>query len=50
MVSTVKTGTFNMPKVLRHLSYRTSNVREVLFQRDAIFNKSTRTTKDTNKE
>ena len=50
MVSTVKTGTFNMPKVLRHLSYRTSNVREVLFQRDAIFNKSTRTTKDTNKD
>ncbi len=39
MVSTVKQGTINMPKILRHLSHRTSNVREVLFQRDAIYDK-----------
>ena len=44
MVSTVNTGTINMPKLLRHMAHRTSNVREVLFQRDAIFNKSTKTT------
>ncbi len=50
MVSTVNTGTINMPKILRHMSHRTSNVREVVFQRDAIFNKSTRTTKDNNKD
>jgi hypothetical protein len=50
MVSTVNTGSINMPKLLRHMSYRTSNVREVVFQRDAIFNKSTRTTKDINKD
>ena len=50
MVSTVNTGTINMPKLLRHMSHRTSNVREVVFQRDAIFNKSTRTTKDDNKD
>ena len=28
-----------MPKILRHLSHRTSNVREVVFQRDAIYDK-----------
>ncbi len=39
MVSTVKKGTINMPKILRHLSHRTSNVREVVFQRDAIYDK-----------
>jgi len=44
MVSTVNTGTINMPKLLRHMAHRTSNVREVVFQRDAIFNKSTKTT------
>ena len=50
MVSTVNTGSVNMPKLLRHMSYRTSNVREVVFQRDAIFNKDVMTTKDTNKD
>ena len=45
MVSTVNTGTINMPKILRHIGTRTSNVREVVFQRDAIYNKSTKTTK-----
>ena len=45
MVSTVNTGTINMPKLLRHIVTRTNNVREVVFHRDAIFNKSTRTTK-----
>ena len=45
MVSTVNTGTINMPKILRHIGTRTSNVREILFQRDAIYNKSTKTTK-----
>ena len=44
MVSTVNTGSINMPKLMRHLSYRTNNVREVVFQRDAIFNKATKTT------
>ena len=39
MVSTVKQGTINMPKILRHLSHRTNNVREVVFQRDAIYDK-----------
>ena len=50
MVSTVNTGTINMPKLLRHIGTRTNNVREVVFHRDAIFNKSTRTTKDNNKD
>jgi hypothetical protein len=39
MVSTVNTGTINMPKLLRHMSHRTNNIREVVFQRDAIYNK-----------
>ena len=46
MVSTVNTGTINMPKLLRHMSFRTNNVREVVFQRDAIFNKAVGTIKD----
>jgi len=50
MVSTVNTGSINMPKLLRHMSHRTSNVREVVFQRDAIFNKEVMTTKDNNKD
>ena len=45
MVSTVGLGSVNMPKLLRHMSSRTNNVREVVFQRDAIFDKSTKTTK-----
>jgi hypothetical protein len=39
MVSTVKTGTINMPKILRHLSHRTNNIRDVIFQRDTIYDK-----------
>jgi len=39
MVSTVKTGSVNMPKLLRQMSHRTNNVREVIFQRDAIYDK-----------
>ena len=45
MVSTVGLGSVNMPKLLRHMSHRTNNVREVLFQRDPVYNKSTKTTK-----
>jgi hypothetical protein len=45
MVSTVKRGTINMPKILRHLSHRTNNIRDVVFQRDAIYDKDTKTTK-----
>ena len=39
MVSTVGLGSVNMPKLLRHMSSRTNNVREVVFQRDAIYDK-----------
>ena len=45
MVSTVGLGSLNMPKLLRQMSNRTNNVREVLFQRDAIYDKDTRTQK-----
>jgi hypothetical protein len=45
MVSTVNTGSVNMPKLLRHLSSRTNNVRDVIFHREPIYNKSTKTTK-----
>jgi len=48
MVSTVNTGSVNMPKILRQMSHRTSNVREILFQRDAIYNKSYKTKKADN--
>jgi len=43
MVTTVKRGSVNMPKILRHLSHRTNNVREVVFQREAILDKDTKT-------
>ena len=46
MVSTVGLGSVNMPKLLRQMSSRTNNVREVVFQRPAIFNKSVGTKKD----
>jgi hypothetical protein len=45
MVSTVNTGSLNMPKILRHMSSRTNNVREVVFQREAIYNKDYKYTK-----
>ena len=44
MASTVGLGTVNFPKLLRHLGHRTSQVRDLVFARDAIFEKSTRTT------
>jgi hypothetical protein len=50
MVSAVNVGSLNMPKMLRHLSHRTSQVREVVFQRDPIYNKEVMTTKDINKD
>jgi len=44
MAHTVKLGAVNFPKLLRHLGHRTSQVRDLVFARDAIFEKSTRTT------
>ena len=35
----VKTGSVNMPKMLRHLSHRSNQVRDLTFVRDAVFNK-----------
>jgi hypothetical protein len=50
MVSAVNTGSLNMPKMLRHLSHRTSQVRDLVFVRDAINRKEVMTTKDVNKD
>tara|TARA_R100000988_G_C3981396_1_gene157175 strand:+ start:81 stop:1253 length:1173 start_codon:yes stop_codon:yes gene_type:complete len=41
------TGAINMPKMLRHLSHRTNQVRDLLFIRDAIKRKDTKTTGQT---
>jgi hypothetical protein len=46
MVNNVKLGTVNMPKLLRSLSNRTRQVRDLVFHRDAIFSKSVGTKKD----
>ena len=35
----VKTGSVNMPKMLRHLSHRSNQVRDLTFIRDAIYSK-----------
>ena len=45
MVSTVNLGSVNFPKLLRHLGHRTNQVRDLVFARDPIFRKSTKTTK-----
>ena len=45
MVSAVNTGSVNMPKMLRHLSHRSSQVRDLTFIRDAIKQKDVKTTK-----
>ena len=46
MVNNVKLGTVNMPKLLRSLSNRTRQVRDLVFRRDAIFSKEVGTKKD----
>ena len=43
MVSAVNVGSVNMPKMLRHLSHRSSQVRDLTFMRDAIFEKEVAT-------
>ena len=45
MVSTVKLGSVNFPKLLRHLGHRTNQVRDIVFARDPIFRKEVMTTK-----
>ena len=45
MAHTVKLGRVNMPKLLRQMRHRTSQVRDLVFIRDEIFSKSTKTTK-----
>jgi len=47
MVSAVNTGSLNMPKMLRHLSHRTNQVRELVFVRDPIRRKDIKTTGQT---
>ena len=47
MVNNVKLGTVNMPKLLRNLSNRSRQVRDLVFHRDAIFSKAVGTKKDT---
>ena len=46
MVNNVKLGTVNMPKLMRNLSNRTRQVRDLVFHRDAIYNKAVGTKKD----
>ncbi len=45
MVSAVNTGSINMPKMLRHLRHRSSQVRDLTFVRDEIKQKDIKTTK-----
>ena len=47
MVSAVNTGSINMPKMLRHLGHRSSQVRDLTFIRDAIMQKDVKTTAGT---
>ena len=45
MVSAVNTGSINMPKMLRHMRHRSSQVRDLTFIRDEIKQKDIKTTK-----
>jgi len=43
MANTVKLGSVNFPKLMRHMGHRTNQVRDLVFMRDAIFRKVTKT-------
>ena len=43
MANTVKLGSVNFPKLMRHVGHRTNQVRDLVFARDAIFRKVTKT-------
>ena len=45
MVSAVNVGSVNMPKMLRHMRHRSSQVRDLIFVRDEIKQKDIKTTK-----
>jgi hypothetical protein len=45
MVSAVNVGSINMPKMLRHMRHRSSQVRDLTFVRDDIKQKDVKTTK-----
>ena len=45
MATTVKLGSVNFPKLLRHLGHRTNQVRDIVFARDPIYRKEVMTTK-----
>ena len=42
-MSNVKLGSVNFPKLMRHVGHRTNQVRDLVFMRDAIFRKVTKT-------
>lgn len=43
MANTVNLGSVNFPKLMRHVGHRTNQVRDLVFARDAIFRKVTKT-------
>ena len=43
MANTVKLGSVNFPKLMRHVGHRTNQVRDLVFARDAIFRKVIKT-------
>jgi hypothetical protein len=43
MANNVKLGSVNFPKLMRHVGHRTNQVRDLVFMRDAIFRKVTKT-------
>ena len=44
-MTTVKLGTVNFPKLMRHLGHRTNQVRDLVFARDPIYRKEVMTAK-----
>ena len=46
MANSVKLGSINFPKLMRQVGHRTNQVRDLVFIRDPIFEKETKTTKE----
>ena len=43
MASAINVGSLNLPKMMRHIKHRTSQVRDLVFVRDPVYRKETKT-------
>ena len=48
MASAINVGSINLPKMMRQIKHRTSQVRDLVFVRDPVYRKETKTTGQSN--